>query len=367
MATMEPMTAAIDDLLLDPNNFRFHGNSDAPEIAERRVAEPSVQDAALRRHDKDGLSDLRASVVENGYLEVDRIVVKPHQLAGEDTGKYLVIEGNRRVATLKRLQQDHLAGAHVPAAVVQVMAAVPCVRLNDSDRATELAIMGVRHVGGIKEWGGYQGAKIVAILKDEEGLDTPEVAARLGLPSQEVNRRYRAIKAVDQMRSDEEYGHHVTPDHYALLHEAVAIPKVRDHYGWDNEENSFADEQKARDLYSLLCPWTDGEGAKRPAKIDSYTEVRSLRELLSNEDARTSLEDPSQTLATAQAIVLQVKERHAWRKRVESAIESINNIPLSDFMTMGHEDIDMIEKLQSNLAAIVQQARLSERNGSSPE
>ena len=49
--------------------------------------------------------------------------------------------------------------------------------------------MGIRHVGGIKQWGGYQRAKLIADLRDEHDLEPGDIAEKLALSVVEVNRR----------------------------------------------------------------------------------------------------------------------------------------------------------------------------------
>jgi len=357
MAEMTPATIGIDQLLLDPNNFRFHGNAGVPVIASHRFGETSVQSAALKRIEADGLLELRASLVQNGYFEVDRVVVKrwPESPEGEDL--YVVIEGNRRVSTLKKLRAEHLAGVEISDALAATFDAVPCVVLDNPDRATELAIMGVRHVGGIKEWGGYQGAAIVAVLKNEENLTTSEVAGRLGLTSQEVNRRYRAFTAVEHMRADEEYGDYVTSDHYALLHEAVAAREVREHFGWDSSKEKFADEDRARELYRLITPSEDSNGKALDPKIQRYTEVRALKGILHNDAAAASLADLEQPLATALGIAAKENERHHWREKVNNARDAVGAIGLDDLDELTDQDVEAIEVLAARLNSLAAQIR----------
>jgi hypothetical protein len=74
--------------------------------------------------------------------------------------------------------------------------------------------MGVRHVSGIDQWGGYQRAKLVVELRDDFKLEAGEVAERLGMSTHEVNRRYRAFKALQQMLQDEEYLDFAKPEMY---------------------------------------------------------------------------------------------------------------------------------------------------------
>ncbi|MCP4220307.1 MAG: ParB N-terminal domain-containing protein, partial [bacterium] len=99
--SLEIITAHVDNLILDPNNYRFIDSN-----KYRKVKDKDIADAGIRKRTKnflfgtnrENIKDLEASFKENGFLPVDQIQVK--KLA---QGKYLVLEGNRRVATLKYL------------------------------------------------------------------------------------------------------------------------------------------------------------------------------------------------------------------------------------------------------------------------
>src|SRR5689334_18665722 len=90
-----------DNLLLDPNNYRFHDISGYRPVPNRsRYAEAGVQERALQllqTTDSFELESLKDSIVTNGYVPLEQIVVEAFD---EDNGtpRYLVIEGNRRVA-----------------------------------------------------------------------------------------------------------------------------------------------------------------------------------------------------------------------------------------------------------------------------
>jgi hypothetical protein len=112
----------LSKLLLDPNNYRFQDEPDFVFAQQSRFAEDSVQARASRRLRDEGLVELKNSILKNGFLPVERIVVTPYEHAEE---KYLVLEGNRRVAALRWMSEDHQAGVAASAEVLSVLDAVP--------------------------------------------------------------------------------------------------------------------------------------------------------------------------------------------------------------------------------------------------
>ena len=151
VAHLEEVSVAIGDLLLDPNNYRFQDYEDFVLAEESRFYEPSVQATAYARLRNEGLAQLKDSILTNGFLLFERIVAMPYDSV---EGKYLVVEGNRRVAALRWIASDHEAGVAVPKEVLDTVAGVLVIALQDGedDPVIRLSLMGVRHIGGIREW-----------------------------------------------------------------------------------------------------------------------------------------------------------------------------------------------------------------------
>lgn len=200
-----------------------------------------MQNKAGERLRSESLLPLKNSILQDGFLPFERIVVTPYS-----GGKYLVIDGNRRLVALKWIESDQNAGASVSESVLETLKAVPVVVVpnDDKDPALREALMGIRHVSGIKQWGGYQRAQLVATLKDKYKLESTKIAQRLGMSSNEVNRRYRGFKALRQMMEHDEFGDAARSTMYPIFHEAVSLPTVRDWLGWSEETAKFtkADE-----------------------------------------------------------------------------------------------------------------------------
>ena len=100
-----PDVIPIEKLLLEPNKYRFYDlpksqwNKKEPD----RFHEPAVQQATLTLFENTkryNLPELRESMLANGFVPMERIVVVEYENADD---LYLVVEGNRRIASLKTL------------------------------------------------------------------------------------------------------------------------------------------------------------------------------------------------------------------------------------------------------------------------
>src|SRR5207249_10421336 len=153
---LEPKRIALDDLFLDPNNPRFTTEG------ERRVTEDKVKDAAIQEQafdkiSKEGVEDLRNSILRNGFLQTDRIVVRPLQMGG-----YLTLEGNRRLAALFMLKQAHEQGDEsVSDAFFDSISTVEVLVYTGSEEEAAWIFQGVRHLSGIRDWPAFKKAKVL--------------------------------------------------------------------------------------------------------------------------------------------------------------------------------------------------------------
>lgn len=322
---MHPQDIPMSKLLLDPNNYRLQEASGYSAVALERFSNAQIQERTFNLLKNEALNDLVRSIRANGFLPIERIVVTPYL---ETQDQFLVIEGNRRIAALMELQSEGNSGILLPYGLADIFNAVPCIVADQGENEFfKETLMGIRHVGGIRQWGGYQRAKLIADLRDNYRLDPNDVADRLGLSVNEVNRRYRAFKVLQQMQEDDEFGEFTKPTDYALFHEAVALPVVRDWLGFSNQSNTFENDDALRNFYELITPSYDEETRKqREAKIQSYLDVRNLRPVLANEEAKGYLLDPSKTLLDAQTIARRDELSQQWRTEVSEAITALTKI-----------------------------------------
>ena len=108
---------------------RLRLDRESPRLAGE-VAGASDAWIVARLHRSTGLDELLLSFSANGYLDIEPLVV----MAGHDgdESELIVLEGNRRLATLRLLREPDLARTVASAENIRI--SVPAV--NDSLRAT---------------------------------------------------------------------------------------------------------------------------------------------------------------------------------------------------------------------------------------
>jgi hypothetical protein len=338
----EAQEISVSKLLLDPNNYRFLDQKRFKKKATNRSHEESVQRATLESLEQGyQLDELKHSILTNGYVPMERIIVVPYPAKDE---LFLVVEGNRRVASLKSILMEEQEGVRVLTQAQRAsFSKIPCAVLKSSGSSlkhAERIIMGIRHIAGPREWGAYQQALLVSELKDGENLDFREIGETLGFSSVEAARRYRAIGALKQMEADELFSRKAEPAFYRLFHELVALPDVRRHFGWSAEKNAFSDMEKARQFFELVS--ADG---KTESKIKTYSDVRKLKSVIGHPKAEDSLFNPDEPLSEAIRIGEQGRRIMGASDLLDEAKASLAGIGVLQAQKLTSKDLALIDEL----------------------
>lgn len=322
---------SIEDILLDPNNYRFHDLKGWKAVKEDRFHEERIQDNTkrlLRSTPSFELNLLKDSIRTNGFVPLEQLVVKPYT---PDTSKYVVVEGNRRISALQWLLEDEEnALITLDKTTVKSMSNLSVLQLDMSTAENNNAVdilMAIRHVSGVKEWGAYQQAKLITQLMDEEGMTFRTVSEMLGMSSREVARRHRASKALQQMETDEEFGDYAAPTMYMIFHETVAQPTIREWLGWSNDKAVFENSANLSDFYSLISDTEEQE-----AKIKGFQDIRTkVKRIIESKQALKILLDPDKSLDEAYQVAIEEEGIHNnfenFELRILTTIDLLDGLP----------------------------------------
>lgn len=225
MVKTKDIEVSLQQLILDPNNYRLFGEKSGSFVPDNDA--DSVQKEVLSKLEEQRLGELKDSIKNNGFLEMERIVVRlldtsDNKLETDPRKKkYLVVEGNRRTAALKVLAPD--ASGELKAKL-QKINVILIEGSKEEIKKYSATLMGIRHVSGPKKWDGFQSAKLINDLYIN-GNSFTNIAEILGITNREAGRRYRGYQAFEQMRLNAKYGNKVEPRHYGLLLEFLSPSK----------------------------------------------------------------------------------------------------------------------------------------------
>lgn len=273
----------IEDLILDPNNPRFvrdfSENARVPEeelvASEKETLKNFSIDLPDSDEDTTNSHDLYKSMLNIGYVAIDRVVVR--RIA--DTDKYLVIEGNRRISTVKKLLQaldssdDSLLPGKKYGANKEALERhraslelIPCKVLETQGVSTEEVarrislILGIRHHGSLLEWEPLPRAyniyneymNIDGASNDDFRVDNKkieDVSARLSIEAAKVRSALKTYIAYLQLS---EHNPAVKDRHYSLIESAVNSKPLSSNY-LESNKLSYRLEDESLERMDELC------------------------------------------------------------------------------------------------------------------
>ncbi len=350
----------LDQIMLDPNNPRFsdfeNGDKEVPEsrIIEDRVQRDTFEKMKSKRFD---VAELRDTIRTIGYLPMDRIVLREWlNNKKSEPIKYIVVEGNRRIAALKWLIDLHNTGREtlLTGQIKNYTQKIPALLLDKTKSPDQVKYIlpGLRHVSGIKEWGPYQRAK--AVYKLREAGETPkDVAQSLGLSTQAANLLWRSYLSLEQMRIDEEFGEYANPRMYSYFEEIIKRPKVRKWLEWSDDEEKFVNEDRVKELYGwIFGDITTGEERTDP-KLPEAKSVRELGRFIDNSPAFELFRSPNGNLTRALARY-ESEHRDSWQGPIITANSVLETLTTSTLRKMSETDIDLLENLIERIQRVLQ-------------
>ena len=224
----------IDNLLLDPNNYRFIDKPDYKFVPDTLLADERVQLRTrnfIEGKNNENIKDLISSFTTNGFLDIDQIQVKS---IGID--KFLVLEGNRRVATLKYLYSEYKRGSDIGQLKESDFESIGIVEIIGEDAAIHLVTMGLHHISGKKRWSAVNEAQLLNDLITKFNKTETEVCDSLGITIKKLRRSLRALYLIEQYKKSD-FGDQFKTDMYSIFESVISNPIMRDWIGWDDESS----------------------------------------------------------------------------------------------------------------------------------
>jgi hypothetical protein len=305
---------SITDLLLDEENPRFSESlSGNKQLRIAQIIEMGFEAFAVAE-----------SMCRYGYFPSEPLIV---MASAAVPGKFVVLEGNRRVTALlgltdvtvrKSFASSERWDALARSCSISASSQVPAVLVESREDCAP--VIGFRHISGILSWSPYAQARYIASLVDGRGLSFSQVAEMVGKRRGDVADLYRDQAIADQARKlgIDTGGLEQT---FSLLTVAMGTTKLREFVGAPMGAHTTSGvepipEEKRKQLKEALG-WIYGTATTAPVISDSR-QIAKLGNVISSPDglkairAGKSLEEASQVIQDAVAdplkrLILQLK------------------------------------------------------------
>ncbi len=293
----------VRDLHLDPNNPRL-----PLDIAD--ADEPAL--IALMARDY-SLLELGQSLADNGYFAEEPLAVI-RDTSSQRKIRYTVIEGNRRLASLKLLtdanlrEQLHLSDWNVLADSCNFdLTSVPCIVYGQ--REDLINFMGFRHITGVKPWEPLAKGRFINTLIEGHGLDFREAARRIGSKPSAVRLHYLVHRVYIQAR--DQFGLDVSgvENDYGVFTRALSSGPLREYIGLSGTQDGAREARRLQNPISSskmarlrdLISWVSGVDGT-PSVIGESRDITALGEVVANPGALELLRS-SRSLSVARQVV----------------------------------------------------------------
>ena len=290
---------------------RLHLDRENPRLVDGPAG--AADEAIIARlYQSAELDELLQSISANGYLDIEPLVVidAPAKKVAEGDG-LVVLEGNRRLATLRLLREPELAnrierqeGTRIPVPAIddalrKTLDKVSVYRVADRKRAR--AFIGFKHINGPAKWNAYAKARFAATWYRSNGVGLDEIANAIGDRHDTVKRMVSAIYVLEQARGrglfdiEDRYDRKFSFSHlYTALSRSEYMDYLGLDVGWSRHDPPKPDQIPPDKLDRLkqVLEWIYGAKPddKRPVVRSQNPDIKRLGEVLANAEGRHVLQ-----------------------------------------------------------------------------
>ncbi|MBS1767711.1 MAG: ParB N-terminal domain-containing protein [Acidobacteria bacterium] len=284
-ATSEAQEISVNDLHFDRAN---------PRLAEYGISEKASDEEILSiLWEAMDVRELVQSIAASGFFPNEALI------AAQENKKYVVIEGNRRLAAVKVLLNDQVAkknGWEVPSLSEASRRDLKTLPVIVSNRKDSWRYLGFKHVNGPAKWSSYAKAKYIADVHRTYKISLTDIASQIGDRHRTVQRLYRGLMVIEQAEREKVYDRDDRfRQRFAFSHLYTGLDydgvssfiKLKPE---DDETESPVPKDKVKEL-GELCIWLYGSKREnRPPVVESQNpDLRRLNAVLNNREAIAAL------------------------------------------------------------------------------
>jgi len=284
----------IDSLLLDPNNYRFIDKPEYKFVPDSQIADERIQQRTLNLlvgKNNENIKDLIISFKSNGFLDIDQIQTRA-------TGdKFLVLEGNRRVATLKFLYEEYKRGNDIGKLNEISFKKINIVEIKDEDPVQHLITMGLHHISGKQRWSPVNEAQLISDLLYKHNKTENDICDSLGTTKFKLRRSVRTLSLIEQYKNSD-YGDQFKTDMYSIFESVVVSSAMKTWLKWDDDKYKAMNQNNLDRFFSWISKTEeierDESGEERLTNkepiISQYRQIKDLAHFINNENALNRME-----------------------------------------------------------------------------
>lgn len=243
------------------------------------------------------------SIAANGFFREEPLIAIPKDPSKTDpeTDKFIVVEGNRRLAAVRLLLnanlQQEVGAKEIPPLDQKLRSDLQKLPVGVYHRREDVwAYLGFRHINGPKPWDALGKAKFVAGVHEGQGLDLNAIARQIGDRNVTVKRLYRGYTLLRQAEKQAGFDRDDANAYrffFSHLYTAADQTEFQKLLGIEPESSLKRDPVPKRKLKQLgeLMLWIYGSRAKdkEPLVQSQYPDLNTLREVVKSPEGISAL------------------------------------------------------------------------------
>ena len=357
LKSLETIFVPLEKLLLDEEN---------PRLAS--LENEKSQFALLKTlYEEMSVDEVAFSIAENGFFIQEPLFVIPagKKQIGAAKDKYIVVEGNRRLAAVLILINDEfrkkLKASEIPTisdSKKKRLKKLPVVVYPDRESLWEY--LGFKHINGVKPWDAYSKASYVAEIHEKYKFPLVDIATKIGDRHATVKRLYRGLTVLRQAektgfdREDRARNRFF----FSHLYTALDQPEFQRFLGIDAEKSLRKDPvplSKKKELKELMIWLYGSKSAGRDPIVRSQNpDLARLRDVISNSPSLAALRGG---VPLDRSFEISIGDRRRFEEAVYNAFENLKQALGLVFTGLNRKDEDIqqaisqISELASKLKA----------------
>ncbi len=275
----------VSDLAFDFKNPRL------VEFDQREIA--TEEDVIKALWEAMDVREVMMSIAASGFFPHEPLII------AHEREKYVVIEGNRRLAAVKILIHPEIARSYaqnipeITAGEKKKLVKLPTVL---GSRQEAWRYLGFKHVNGPAKWSSYAKSQYIADVHRNFEIGLEDIARQIGDTHKTVQRLYRGLMVIEQAERmkvfsrDDRWRNHFSFSH---IYTGLDYPGISDFIGLQpetDEQQEPVPNEKKEELREL-CVWMYGSQKEQtPPVIQTQNpHLRQLDAVLANREALASL------------------------------------------------------------------------------
>lgn len=276
----------LDELYLDPMNPRLGRNNTGTDVSQEKVLE-LMRDWTL--------DELAVSFLESGgFWTHEALLVTEEELYGKP--RLVVIEGNRRLATLMFLRKA-FDGERTPRKLANIakgakppknlFVRIPYIKVGSREEIE--SFLGFRHVTGIKEWKPAEKAEFIARLIDKRKMDYQQVMRKIGSKTNTVRQNYISYRLLLQMEKATDIPQEQFEERFSVMYLSLRTQGVQKYLDIDIQADPKAAKKPVPQSHlknmASFALWLFGDGKERLPLFSDSRQVDNFGRILESKKA----------------------------------------------------------------------------------